>query len=106
MSHAQHFVGDIGTAFTLTVQDQDCAPVDLSTQTSLAVLFLRPDGVGFERAASVVNAPGTDGVLRYVTVAGDLSQEGRWSVQGRVVIDAGTFHTTAVHFEVRRTLGS
>lgn len=101
---ATHFVDDVGTSFRFTLQDQDCDPVDLSTQTAMDVLFKRGDGVTFSRTAVIVNAPGTDGVLEYLTIAGDLSQPGRWSAQARVTIASGTFHSTVVHFEVRQNL--
>lgn len=100
---ATHFVGDVGTVFRFTIQDQACAVVDLSTQTELKMFFKRPDGQSLERNAALFT-DGTDGIITYTTVSGDLSLEGRWSVQGRVAIATGTFHTTVEHFEVRRNL--
>ena len=101
--NATHFVGDIGTVFRFTIQDQDCDIVNLVTQTELLVFFKRPDGQSLQRSAALVT-DGTDGQISYTTVAGDLSLEGRWSVQARVAIATGTFHSTVEHFEVRRNL--
>ena len=39
---------------------------------------------------------GVDGLLKYVTIAGDLDVAGGWSMQGRAVLASGREWSTSV----------
>lgn len=56
------------------------------------ISFQRPDGSSFQKAASFVS-DGTDGKIKYTTIAADLNMQGAWTLQGVVIITAGTFHS-------------
>jgi hypothetical protein len=93
-------IGDVGTAFEVSVTNQDGSAFDLATATALHVAFRKPDGASASRAATSPSA----GVVRYVTVAGDLDQPGRWKVQAHVVTTAGDWHTSVGVFKVKPNL--
>ena len=90
--------GDIGTIFRLTIQDQDGTAVDVSSQSTMEILF-QIKGKVLTKTASF-QSDGIDGVIQYTTVSGDISKAGAWTMQGHVVITAGEWYTTAVAFDV------
>lgn len=96
-------IGDVGTIFEATVVDETNTVVDLSSQTALSMIFRRPDGQKLTRTASLTTN-GTDGKLRYTTVAGDLAMPGPWKVQAYVSITAGKWTTDPVEFTVQDNL--
>lgn len=57
------------------------SPYDVSDADELRVYVERPDGAVFLRPGRIVS-DGSDGRVRYVSLAGDLSQRGTWKVQG------------------------
>ena len=97
---------DIGTVFLITLQDEGAGAVDLATATLLQICFKRPNGSIFNRTAVIVNAPGTDGVLKYVTIANDLDVQGvapakNWSFQVIITLPAtGTWRSDICTFDV------
>lgn len=96
---------DIGVMFKLTVKDQDGSVVVLGDSHSITVTFLRPDKTVSSKTA-LLFSDGTDGVVKYTTVSGDLNQAGRWQLQAIVSQtddeDAviSRFHSDAVKFKV------
>lgn len=105
---AEIHVGDVGTAFLLTIKDQDGAIVDISDATTLSVVFTLPDKTSTTKTGETYT-DGTDGIVRYVTIAGDLSQAGRWKLQAVVTLpggDGGTWHSEIHKFAVKANLGS
>ena len=94
-------INDVGTTFLVTIVDNDI-PVDLSSGSSNLMLFLKPDGTFISRPA-VFNTNGTDGVIKYTTVDGDLDQQGYWSLGAVVTTSSGKWTATAVQFMVRST---
>lgn len=76
-------VGAVGLTIRVTVKDQDQAPVDLTATTVRKIYLRRPNGRVSTFDASLVG-PGTNGVMAYVTVAGDLDIHGDWTIQARV----------------------
>ena len=95
-------VGDVGTAFTVTMMDGSLA-VDLSTTTVLQIIFKKQDATTIERDAELVT-DGADGQMRYVTVAGDLDMAGNWSLQGYIESATGKWHSTVQEFRVYANL--
>jgi hypothetical protein len=84
---AEIHVGDIGTAFIVTVKDEDEAIVDVSTATTKQIIFKKSDGSVVTKTASFVT-DGTDGQIKYVSVADDLDVAGLWYLQA--FIDFGS----------------
>ncbi len=92
-------VGDVGTIFEVEITDQADAAVDISGATTKQIKFTKPVGTDVTQTAAF-SGTGTDGKMRYLTVAADLSADGDWALQGYVVIPAGTWHTDVGTFKV------
>lgn len=91
----------IGLIFRATVKDENGDAIDLSGASTKELHFEAPSGAGKEMTAAFYT-DGTDGVIQYTTVSGDLDEDGTWSVQAYVV-DAGlgiNGHSTKHQFEV------
>lgn len=100
---AEIHVGDIGTAFRATVKDEDGAIVNIASAASMLMWFQKPDGTVVSRTASLVN-DGVDGLMQYITQAGDLDQAGSWKSQGVVDIGGGRWHSDISKFKVYANL--
>lgn len=100
-------VGDVGTAVQLTMFERDpvtaeVAAADISAATALALKFRKPDGTVVTKTAAFVT-DGTDGLLQYVTQAGDLDAAGRWQVEGEITVPGGFFSTEIYRMKVERS---
>ena len=91
-------VGDIGTLFEATIMDGSQV-VDISGATTLQIIFLKPNGTRLEKTAAL-SGDGTDGRMRYVTVAGDLDIAGFWKMQGFVELATWEGHSPIETFQV------
>lgn len=96
-------VGDIGTIFQITINDQS-GPVDVSNADAIQVILQLPDGGGALVKNAVLVNDGTDGIVKYTTQSGDLSQPGTWQIQGRVTFGSNVFSTDIQKFKVYRNL--
>lgn len=97
---AEIHVGDVGTAFKITVKDEDEAVIDISTATLKQIWFQKADGTVVTKTASFVT-DGTDGQMQYVTEDDDLDQTGKWKIQGYIEIGASRkVHTDISEFKV------
>ena len=100
-----HF-GDIGTIFRATIND--CvngvqSPIDLSTVTTLQLIFKSPSGVVKTKTA-VFTTDGTDGQIQYVTIADDLDEVGNWKLQAYIVLPSGSWRSDIGTFRVYENL--
>lgn len=77
-------VGAVGLLISVTLKDQDQAPLDVTTTTARTIYLRRPNGRVTACPATVIG-PGTDGRIGYVTLAGDLDVPGDWRIQARVI---------------------
>lgn len=93
---------DVGVKFLVTVKDGSSV-IDLSTATVIQLLFFKPSEAIVTKTA-ILNTTGTDGKMYYTSVAGDLNEEGTWSLQGYLENPAGSWHTDIVTFDVYRNL--
>jgi len=93
---------DIGTEFRLVIQDDGVA-VDLSECLDPVMIFLKPSGSRLEKAANFLT-DGSDGVLYYNCVEGDLDEVGLYKLQARVDIDDGVFYSSVVSFKVHKNI--
>lgn len=92
------FVNDIGTGFRGTFKE-DGTVVDVSGAVTKTIKFEKPDGTTLSKAGSFVT-DGTDGLLEYKTVDGDLSIGGKWRLQGYVDLVSWKGHSDIVNFKV------
>lgn len=91
-------VGNIGTMFKCTILSSNL-PVNISSATTKLIIFLKPDGTRVEKAGTFFT-DGTDGILTYTTVSGDLSVAGVWRIQGYVEIGSSVFYSNVQSFTV------
>ncbi len=95
-------IGDIGTIFEVVIQEDGVA-IDISTATTQQILFAKPDGTKLTKT-SVFKTDGTDGVIQYTTISGDIDTDGIWRIQGHVILTSSEFFTDIGQFEVERNL--
>ncbi len=95
-------VEDTGTSFRILVQE-DNADVDISGATSMTIFLKKPSGTTLTRSGSFVT-DGTDSLMHYISVSGDIDEIGTWKLQGRVVLPQGTFKTEFKSFKVNRNI--
>lgn len=98
----QVHLNNIGVAFTITIEDCDGA-VDVSSATTKQLIFTKPSGEKLTKDASLVNG-GTDGVIRYTSVDGDLDELGNWKLQAYVVLGTTEYYSKVANFKVHRNL--
>ena len=92
--------GAIGSTIQLTIVSQSGTAVDISTATLTSALFMRaPSGVVLTKTPSF-STDGTDGIIVYDTISGDLSEHGQWKVQFRLVMGGDTIPSTVVPIQV------
>jgi hypothetical protein len=91
---------DTNIEFRYTVKDEDENIVSLFGATTKQFIFKKPDGAILTKGGSFYT-DGTDGILKYATVSGDLDVAGRW--QSQLFLDfgeSGNFHTDKIRFKV------
>lgn len=92
-------IGDVGTLFKATILDEDGAVVDISSATTLEMIFKKPNDTSSTVAASLFT-DGTDGIMSYPTVDGDLDIAGKWKIQCFAELDTGEWHSSILNFDV------
>lgn len=95
-------VGDIGTIFESTVLNQDGNAVNLSGATA-QFMFEKPDSSMLVVNCSFVT-DGSDGKIKYVTVDGDLDQNGTWQYQVYYEVESEVKYSTINKFKVKPNL--
>ena len=105
MASGEIHVDDIGTRFLVTVKD-DGVVVDISSASSLAINFRKPDDTVVNRTGSTIgDGSSVSGVMYYDTVAGDLDAAGNYKLQGKVSLSSSGIYYTDIHtFKVHRNL--
>ena len=98
MASQEIHVSDIGTEFRCTILDDGTA-VDLSGASSIVIKFKKPDNTTLEVDAELYT-DGTDGIIFYNAVSGDLDQAGVWKIQALVGIGGGQFYSDIGVFKV------
>ena len=97
MSQEIH-VNDIGTEFRITVKDNDVV-VNISSATVTNIIFRKPDGSSLAASAEFYT-DGSDGIIYYRAVEGDLDQQGVWKIQAYVEISNGSYYSSIGSFKV------
>jgi len=95
-------VGDVGTEFRVQVLDDETV-VDLSTATVLQIIFRKPDGVYLTVDCNYYT-DGTDGIIKYNTVDGDIDQSGQWRIQAYVEVGSAKYYSSTGSFRVHCNL--
>lgn len=96
--------GAIGTAFRVTIVDCDDVLIDVSTASVKTITLKAPDGTSTVKTATFFT-DGTDGILEYVSISGDLDTVGdNWQIQGHVTLPTGTWPSTIGEFSVKDNL--
>jgi hypothetical protein len=98
--------GDVGAVIQVTFTSDGSTVIDIDDATTKQIKFEDPNGTVITKAAEYVT-DGSDGVLKYTTVASDtvFATAGRWFIQGYVVsAKAGTLHTSKTAQEVLATV--
>lgn len=102
MSANEIHYGDIGTEFRITIKD-DTTVVDLSTASELYLIFKKPGTSGTVTKTASLHTDGTDGIITYTTVEGDMDEVGTWKVQAKIVMN-GTWYSDIKSFKCHRNL--
>ena len=95
-------VNDTGTEFRIQITDEDVA-VDLSSATTLQLIFKKPSGETLTVDAQLYT-DGTDGIIYYNTVDGDIDESGVWKLQSYVVVGSAAYSSTVGTFKVECNL--
>lgn len=91
---AKIYKGDIGLKIKLD------AGSDISTETTLKIKYIKPDGTDGEWDATVEDT----NYAIYVTLTDDLNKVGVWKVQIYAVLTSWTGHGTMASFRVYEPL--
>lgn len=91
-------VNDSGVQLRVTVYD-DGSIVNVSGATN-TISIRKPDGTLNEYSASLLTN-GTDGVIYYTTVGGDLDVPGTYKIQATVQTSEGIYHSEKGSFRVK-----
>ena len=92
-------LGDIGTSFQSQIKEAG-AVVPIDGATTLEMVFRKPSGTKVTQTASVLT-DGLDGILKYVSLSGDIDEYGEWEYWGKVTFSASqVFEATKDVFEV------
>lgn len=94
-------LGDEGTLLLfemLECEDGTATIVDLTSAVSINIRFKKTDNNILDVTGSVytggTNGNGTDGIVQYITQAGDIDVLGKWKAQVTIVFPTGTFNSS------------
>lgn len=96
-------VGDIGGTIRLSVRGGSGVS-DISSATTKEIKLQKPDETVLTKSA-VFTTDGTDGLIEYVTVDGDIDQKGDWRVQAHIITPTQDYHTSKNTLVVDVALG-
>lgn len=95
-------LNDIGTSFEVTLSD--CGIVmDISTAIQKEFIFKSPSGI-IKTVVPTFKTDGTDGILVYNTIPGDLDEEGTWKFQVKISLPNGSWSSNIDKFKVYENL--
>lgn len=95
-------VNDIGTTLRFTIKDGPDV-VNISAATTKQLIFTKPNGVVLTKDATFLT-DGSDGILYYTAIAGDLDTCGIWQAQAYLVFPSSSYKTSIIKFTVHRNL--
>jgi hypothetical protein len=83
MSWANINADDFGHVGKLTCKEDGVA-ADISSYTTLQFVLTDPAGAATIKTAAF-DSDGTDGILKYTLIDGDIDMAGNWQVQARII---------------------
>ena len=89
--------------FKITILQCNGNTKDISYATTKELIFQKPSGTIVTKNATFFT-DGTDGIIYYNTVSGDLDEEGIWHLQARVAAINDDKKSDVAHFRVRDNL--
>jgi hypothetical protein len=96
------YAGAIGFTIELgLINEYD--PMDISTATVKQIVIQSPDGTTHAYEAYFLT-DGTDGILYYETIGGELNQHGTYGVQAYIEMPSFSGRSSIVEFEVYENL--
>lgn len=96
-------VNDVGTLIKLQVSEDDVV-LDISAATGLQFIFEKPDRTTVTKSALFLT-DGTDGMLYYETIAGDIDLPGWWRVQAAFTLGGWIGKSSVEQFYVEKNIG-
>lgn len=93
-------VGSVGATIELTIKDQAGVVIDLSAATLTNALYMRAPGNRLLVRTPSLLTDGTDGIVYYDTIAGDIVQFSAWQVQFKSVIGGISLPSEVVTMQV------
>lgn len=99
--------GDVDTDFQILVEETNVSGVnvvfDLSSASTLEMVFTDPNGDETTVTATALNGTGTDGIMRYInsTPLPVISISGLWKYRAKLGMGSGgVFQSNSASFEV------
>jgi len=97
-------IGNIGVKFLVTIKDQDCSVIDISTASLKRLYFKAPDNT-ISYFSATFQTDGTDGEIYYITSnSSDLNIAGVWQIQAYVEIGTAKLFSNIGKFNVEENL--
>lgn len=96
-------VSDIGVDIRLRVKDDDGNIVNISSAMVKRYDFAKPNGTTYSATASFVT-DGSEGLLYYQTLTGEIDQEGIWELQLYLELSYGKYRSTKIKFKVEEII--
>ena len=93
---------DINSKIEVEVTEDDVV-VDISGATTKELTVKRPDNTTFTRQA-LFSDTGVNGLIHFLTIAGDLNLEGTYYIQAYIVLPSWNGHSTIGEFTVEENL--
>src|SRR5688572_24919408 len=96
--------GNIGTILRITILDSDGNPMtNLGSATTKQIIITKPNGTKLTKTASFYT-DGSDGIIQYTVISGDLDSAGLWKIQAFCIIGVQEFYSDIETFRVYRNL--
>lgn len=94
-------LNDVGTSLEFEITECDggvSTPVDITAATVIEIKFVKKDGTPLEVLGSIYtdgpNGDGTDGIVQYITLDGDIDVLGRWEAQVIITFPTGKYYSS------------
>ena len=97
-------INDVDTIFETEIRDNTNSVVDISSASIKNFLFSKPN-LSIVTRTGVFTTDGTDGLLRYNTLSGDINAIGIWCYQIDIAFSGGHWHSDTTQFRVEPNIG-
>ena len=97
-------IGDLGVVLEAEIVNSAGSSIDVSAATTKELRLRKPDKTE-ATVTAVFTTDGTDGKVRYVSLAATFDVLGEWAYQARVVMPSQTLTTRRGTFVVEDLIG-